>query len=312
MVKIALLCTCILLCNYAQAFDLLQKDQVLNVLIKDYIDGLMSFHEPIKQAAKQLFYILCTISFVVSGINMIFENGSVQSFFAFFVKQILIIGLFWYLILNASQIGAAILDSFVQMPRQDNLASPASMLNYGIYIAGTVFERTEIELLNIPIALMICFFCLIFMLAIFVCVIYTIIYYITGYAICIAGVISLGFGALSFTRQIAINYIISLIACGIRLLGALIIIGTANNILAKIASALEDNNGKIAFEDGAMILFIGIFTLLLIKTVPDALANLVLQANFNFSMPTTNYAQKASVMSLRATTEAIKTLVRAK
>lgn len=312
MIRLIFVCLILCLCQQAQAFDLLNKDLVLDSLIKDYIEGLMHFHEPIKQAAKQLFYILCSISFVLSGINMIFETGSVQSFFAFFVKQILIIGLFWYLILNASHIGAAILDSFIQMPKQDNLASPASMLNYAIYIAGTVFDRTELELLNLPLALMMCLFCLIFMLAVFICVIYTIIYYITGYAICIAGVISLGFGALGFTRQIAVNYILSLVACGIRLLGALVIIGTANNILAKIAKALEESDTKISFEDSSMILFVGIFTFLLIKTVPDALANLVLQANFNFNMNTQNYIQKASVTSLRASTEAIKSLIKGK
>lgn len=284
MFRLCIAIIAVFLTRDALASTLFNQEQMLNSLIGFYLDQLLAFQDPILQAAKRLFWILCSISLVVSGISLIFQEGSIQSFFAYFVKFILIIGIFHFVLQNAHQIGASILDSFILMPNNRVTVSPSDMLNNSYVLASMLIDKTSMGIVDVPLSIFMVLLSGVFLLSMCLCVIEIITTYISGYMICVCGVIALGFGAYKDTRFIAINYIFTLIAIGMKLLGSIMIISTAHQVLAEIIKKFETLEVIVGYQDAFSLVFIAVFSLMLIRTVPNILANMVL----NFS-PSPSY-----------------------
>ena len=77
---------------YAQVdYQNLNPNGLINSLISNFIEEIKLVSKPIKQASKNLFWILVPISIFLNGFKCIFAEGNIQTFFYALVKIILVI-----------------------------------------------------------------------------------------------------------------------------------------------------------------------------------------------------------------------------
>jgi type IV secretion system protein TrbL len=81
-----------------------------------------------------LFWGLALIELTWGSINFTLEGDSLQSFAAFVAKKVLLIGFFWYVVLNAGYLLNTIVDSFEMVGAAAGGIAPASLAP--TYIAG--------------------------------------------------------------------------------------------------------------------------------------------------------------------------------
>ena len=77
---------------YAQVdYQNLNPNGLINSLISNFIEEIKLVSKPIKQASKNLFWILVPISIFLNGFKCIFAEGNIQTFFYALVKIIVTI-----------------------------------------------------------------------------------------------------------------------------------------------------------------------------------------------------------------------------
>lgn len=276
--RAAVLLLLILLPCSALAGDSSFYGEVFNNLLESYLDEFDDFREDISEAATRLFWIMCSISLVMSGVGLVFKGDDIQSFFAFMVRYVLIIGVFLFLIENNYKISSAILDSALTIgwPTSTATQTPTEILFTTSDISQMLFNKITFTLLSPVVGFVMGIALLIFTVVMFFCVIRFTTIFVTGYILCVVGVISVGFAPYVQTRYIAVNYVRSLVATGLRLFTSAMIIQCSHNFLYSLNTEIE-NRGKIEdFRDVYAVLFVAFFTYALMRVVPDEIASIVL------------------------------------
>lgn len=86
----------------------LNPESVLNNLIYQFLDYVALSAKPIQQAANRLFWYLVPIATAALGIREFFKDGNLKSFMGEFVKLLIVIGIYRYLLENAPAISKSI------------------------------------------------------------------------------------------------------------------------------------------------------------------------------------------------------------
>ena len=257
----------------------LNPSGVLNLSINRVLNKIKQITTPLQNAATRLFWILCAISAALSGIRLIFQDGTLQSFFGEFVKMILIIGIFEFLLRNGSDIGADIIDSMIKLSKSSNLGISecadktfkiAKLLIKNASTHGPIMEITiilEVILIFVVLSLIIVKFAVM---------------YVSAYFICVTGIFVLGFGALSFTRDLSINYLKMLFSIGLQLMCIIIICNAGFSIFDDFINDLT-NSSTITFMDTSVLIFTSLFIYGLSTGTPQIVGQLIMGANISTS-----------------------------
>ena len=268
------LLTLLLVPSCANAAQTLEPDGMLNYIAQQFISGASRYSEPIKQAAERLFWILLGISIVTSGIRMVLRSGDPASFFAVLVRLCLLTGTFYFLLKNGAQIGASIIDSLCSVTNNRSIG-PSELLDCTFNTTRTLNKAIGSSVTNIPTALVLQLMILFFTVTMFLVTIRYITLYLSSYIFCVCGVFVLGFGAFSYTREIAVQYLRVIFSLALELMTMILICNAGFEVLETLSAKVMALDRHLNMQDAGVVLFTALFIYALCARLPAIVGSLV-------------------------------------
>lgn len=272
----------LLLINSAYGADnIIAPTGVLDTVVNVFKQDLYKMIEPIKSAALRLFWFLVLCSLISTGIKYIFAEDNFRGFFATFIWIIIFTGLFLFLLNNGPDIGASIIDSFIQIANNNkNISGPSELIDKIWDVYHLVDKNIDSGLLNLDVALGMRICSIIFVIVLFLIVIKYTTTYLAAICLCVAGVFAVAFGPFKPTRDIAINYLKAMIGCALELMALIIVINCGVNILQSSINALSGTK-NLSFDILFSLIFIALFLYGLCVYFPQMLSALVYNSQIN-------------------------------
>ena len=195
----------------------------------------------IQNAANWLFWTLATISLVWTGISLVFRKGDISDFFAEFIRYILFIGFFNWLLTNGSEMSKSILDSFRNLGSSaigsSNVLDPSNIVDIGFNLwSNTSSSVTQLPLEQIIPAYLVLIGVIVI---VFLIAINVLLLNITAWIFAYAGIFILGFGGSRWTSESAINYFRQLLNLGLQILTMIILIGIGKDFIDEIITGVN-------------------------------------------------------------------------
>ncbi|MDR2925641.1 MAG: hypothetical protein LBU76_06820 [Azoarcus sp.] len=122
----------IFLCISTDASAQLAPLGLMDTVIQRFKDAASGWFSVFQTAASILFWSLVAISMVWTFGTMALKRADMQEFFAEFLKFIVFVGFFWFLIIKAEIIGGSIFQNLVSRCRRQHLNQKIGkpVLNY--------------------------------------------------------------------------------------------------------------------------------------------------------------------------------------
>ncbi|MGO6746648.1 P-type conjugative transfer protein TrbL [Rhizobium ruizarguesonis] len=217
---------------------LAQQGQVLTTLENSVVAAAKGWETTVMDAARSLFWILAGIEVGIAAVWLAINAASLDSWFAELVKRIMFIGLFAFILDQGPAFAKAIVDSLYQIGAGGGSASPANIFDAGIRVATKMSEQAKFGLFEdnslaiaAIFAMVVVVVCFSLVAAIFVSVM------VEMYVGLLAGMIMLGLGGTSHTKDFAIRYLVYAFSVGMKLMALVMIAKIGSDILLGLAEA---------------------------------------------------------------------------
>ncbi len=217
---------------------LAQQGQVLTTLENSVVSAAKGWETTVKDAARSLFWILAGIEVGIAAVWLAINAASLDSWFAELVKRIMFIGLFAFILDQGPAFAKAVVDSLYQIGAGGGSASPANIFDAGIRVATKMSEQAKFGLFEdnslgiaAVFAMVVVVVCFSLVAAIFVSVM------VEMYVGLLAGMIMLGLGGTSYTKDFAIKYLVYAFSVGMKLMALVMIAKIGSDILLGLAEA---------------------------------------------------------------------------
>lgn len=192
----------------------------------------------IMQAARSLFWILAGIEVGIAAVWLAIQGASLDNWFGELVRRILFIGFFVFVLEQGPAFAQAVVDSLFQIGAGGGSASPADVFNAGMRVAAQMSEDVRFGLFEdnalaiaAVFAMIVVVICFALVAAIFVAVM------VEMYVGLLAGMIMLGLGGSSFTKDFAVRYLIYAFSVGMKLMALVMIARIGSEVLIDMADA---------------------------------------------------------------------------
>ncbi len=213
-----------------------QDGQVLTELENQIASAAKGWETTITDAAKSLFWILAAIEVGIAAVWLAIHAASLDSWFAELVRRIMFIGFFAFVLNQGPTFARAVVDSLFQIGAGGGSASPAAIFDAGIEVAGKlsehvqfgVFEDNSLAIAAV-FAMVVVVICFSLVAAIFVAVM------VEMYVGLLAGMIMLGLGGSSFTKDFSIRYLVYGFSVGMKLMALVMIAKIGSQVLIGLA-----------------------------------------------------------------------------
>lgn len=222
----------------ATAPALAQQGSVLTTLENSVVTAAKGWETTVMNAARSLFWILAGIEIGIAAVWLAINAASLDSWFAELVRRIMFIGLFAFILDQGPSFARAVVDSLYQIGAGDGSASPANIFDAGIRVAATMSEQAKFGLWEDNALAIAAVFAMVVVVvsfslvaAIFVAVM------VEMYVGLLAGMIMLGLGGSSFTKDFAIRYLVYAFSVGMKLMALVMIARIGSDILLDLAEA---------------------------------------------------------------------------
>lgn len=209
---------------------------VLESLEDQVVSATGNWESQVLSAATSLFWILASIEVGIAAIWLAIQAPAIETWFAELVRRILFIGFFLFVLESGPDFAWAIVDSLFALGSEGGAASPAGVFNAGINVAGQLSENVrfglwEDNLLGLAsiIAMAIVVVCFSLVSALFISVL------VEMYVGLLAGMIMLGLGGSSYTKDFAIRYLVYAFSVGMKLMGLVMIAKIGSDVLIGLA-----------------------------------------------------------------------------
>jgi type IV secretion system protein TrbL len=221
--------------------SLAQDGTILTNLEDQIKSASKNWETTISNAAQSLFWILASIEFGIAAVWLAVQAAALETWVNELVRRIMFVGLFAFILTNGPQFAQAVVDSLFQIGAGGGSASPANVFNSGINVASIMSSNVQFGLLAdnglaiaSVIAMVVVVICFSLVAAIFVAVM------VEMYIGILAGIIMLGLGGSSYTKDFAIRYLVYAFSVGMKLMalvmiariGSQVLIGLSNNSAA--------------------------------------------------------------------------------
>jgi len=247
----------------------------------------------IQTYAERLFWILAFISFVWTFLQLAIKKADLSDFFGELIKFCMVIGFFWWILQNGSDIVEAITKSLTQMansvPGKTPVKEISDVIRKGVELSDKLIGVTEIEGGGFNLIVLIqsiIFFILIMITALVVLMVFAVITVdlmvlkIGLWFLAYGGIFLLAFGATNYTKDIAIQYYKVVIAQAVQMFVLIIIVAVG-------ASTVEVFVNKFAEQDIFQREYIVVFMVigavlvlyLLSKELPQLVSGIIAQGN---------------------------------
>ena len=260
-------------CFLAAAPALAQEGSVLTTLENQVVTAARGWETTVMQAARSLFWILAGIEVGVAAIFLAIEAASLDGWFAALVRRILFIGLFAFVLEQGPSFAKAVVDSLYQIGAGGGSASPANVFNAGLKVAATMSDKAKFGLFEdnslaiaAVFAMVVVVVCFSLVAAVFVAVM------VEMYVGLLAGMIMLGLGGSSYTKDFAVRYLTYAFSVGMKLMALVMIARIGSDVLLGLANA---STGSDQFVSTLAIAGISVVVFVVSIYVPNIIQGVV-------------------------------------
>ncbi|MBW8285250.1 MAG: P-type conjugative transfer protein TrbL [Rhizobium sp.] len=287
--------TCLLLATPALA----QQGQVLTELENQVSAAAKGWETTIMDAARSLFWILAGIEVGIAAVWLAIQAASLESWFAELVRRIMFIGFFAFVLAQGPTLAKDIVNSLYQIGAGGGSASPAEVFDAGIRVASQMSEQAKFGVFEdnaLAIAAVlgmgVVVICFSLVAAIFVAVM------VEMYVGLLAGMIMLGLGGSSFTKDFAVRYLIYAFGVGMKLMALVMIAKIGSEVLLGLAQAPTAESDQ--FITTLAIAGISVVVFIIAMYVPTILQGVVQGASVSGGMEAMRHGGQATSFTLGA------------
>ncbi|ACM39356.1 P-type conjugative transfer protein TrbL (plasmid) [Allorhizobium ampelinum S4] len=216
---------------------------ILTNLENNVRSATQGWQDTVMNAARSLFWILAGIEFGIAAVWFAIAAPSLDTWVAELIRRIIFIGFFLFVLQQGPDFAKAVVDSLFQLGANGGTASPADVFNAGIKVASTLSEKVKFGIfednamaIGIIIAMIVVVISFSLVAAIFVSVL------VEMYVGLLAGMIMLGLGGSSFTKDFAIKYLVYAFSVGMKLMALVMIARIGSEILIGLSN--DANTGE--------------------------------------------------------------------
>ncbi|WP_429941285.1 P-type conjugative transfer protein TrbL (plasmid) [Agrobacterium vitis] len=278
---------------FASSPTFAQQGQVLTTLENSVVTAAKGWETTVMNAARSLFWILAGIEIGIAAVWLAINAASLDSWFAELVKRIMFIGLFAFILSEGPAFAKAIVDSLYQIGAGGGSASPANIFNAGIRVATKMLEQAKFGLFEdnalaiaAVFAMVVVVVCFSLVAAIFVSVM------VEMYVGLLAGMIMLGLGGTSYTKDFAIKYLVYAFSVGMKLMALVMIAKIGSDILLGLAEAPTATSEQ--FITTLAIAGISVVVFVIAMYVPPILQGVVQGASVSGGMESIRHGGQAA------------------
>jgi type IV secretion system protein TrbL len=214
-----------------------QDGSILTDLENQVASASQGWQDTVIDAATSLFWILAGIEVGIAAIWLAIQAPSLDTWFAELVRRILFIGFFLFVLQQGPALAKSVVDSLFQIGADGGSASPADVFNAGVKVASELSENARFGLWEDNALAMASVFAMIVVVisfalvaAIFVAVL------VEMYVGLLAGMIMLGLGGSSFTKDFAVRYLVYAFSVGMKLMGLVMIARIGSEVLIGLSN----------------------------------------------------------------------------
>jgi len=271
---------------------LAQEGSVLTSLQNQITTAAKGWESTIMDAAKSLFWILATIEIGIAAVWLAIQSASLDSWFAELVRRIMFVGFFAFVLAQGPTFAKAVVDSLFQIGAGGGTASPADVFNAGLAVATKMSEKVQFGLfednalaISAAFAMVVTVIAFSLVAAIFVSVM------VEMYIGLLAGMIMLGLGGSSFTKDFAVRYLVYAFSVGMKLMALVMISRIGSEVLIGLAN---DPSVGDQFQTALAIAGIAVVVFIVAMYVPNIIQGVVQGASVTGGMETIRHGGQAA------------------
>lgn len=269
-----------------------QEGSVLTSLQSQITTAAKGWETTVMDAAKSLFWILATIEIGIASVWLALQAASLDSWFAELVRRIMFIGFFAFVLAQGPTFAKAVVDSLFQIGAGGGTASPADVFNAGLAVATKMSEKIQFGLfednalaISAAFAMVVVVISFSLVAAIFVSVM------VEMYIGLLAGMIMLGLGGSSYTKDFAIRYLVYAFSVGMKLMALVMISRIGSEVLIGLAN--EPDIGD-QFQTALAIAGIAVVVFIVAIYVPNIMQGVVQGASVSGGMEAIRHGGQAA------------------
>jgi len=269
-----------------------QEGSVLTSLQSQITTAAKGWETTVMDAAKSLFWILATIEIGIAAVWLALQAASLDSWFAELVRRIMFIGFFAFVLAQGPTFAKAVVDSLFQIGAGGGTASPADVFNAGLAVATKMSEKIQFGLfednalaISAAFAMVVVVIAFSLVAAIFVSVM------VEMYIGLLAGMIMLGLGGSSYTKDFAIRYLVYAFSVGMKLMALVMISRIGSEVLIGLAN--EPDIGD-QFQTALAIAGIAVVVFIVAIYVPNIMQGVVQGASVSDGMEAIRHGGQAA------------------
>jgi type IV secretion system protein TrbL len=269
-----------------------QDGSVLTTLENQIVTAAKGWEDTISNAARSLFWILAGIEVGIAAVWLALQAASLDAWFAELVRRIMFIGFFAFVLDRGPALAKAIVDSLFQIGAGSGSASPANVFNAGLLVASKMSEKISFGLfednalaLSAALAMIVSVIAFSLVAAIFISVL------VEMYVGLLAGMILLGLGGSSYTKDFAIRYLIYSFSVGMKLMALVMIARIGSQVLIGMAN---DASVGDQYQTALAIAGIAVVVFVVAMYVPNIIQGVVQGASVTGGMETIRHGSQAA------------------
>ncbi len=265
---------------------------VLTTLENQVVTAAKGWESTILDAARSLFWILAGIEVGIAAVWLALQAASLEAWFAELVRRILFIGFFAFVLDRGPALAKAIVDSLFQIGAGGGSASPANVFNAGLSVAAKMSEKISFGVfqdnalaLSASLAMIVSVIAFSLVAAIFLSVL------VEMYVGLLAGMILLGLGGSSYTKDFAVRYLVYAFSVGMKLMALVMIAKIGSDVLIGLAG---DATIGDQYQTALAIAGIAVVVFVIAMYVPTILQGVVQGASVTGGMESIRHGSQAA------------------
>ncbi|NEH73622.1 P-type conjugative transfer protein TrbL [Rhizobium leguminosarum] len=271
---------------------LAQEGSVLTSLQSQITTAAKGWETTVMNAAKSLFWILATIEIGIAAVWLAIQSASLDTWFAELVRRIMFVGFFAFVLAQGPTFAKAVVDSLFQIGAGGGTASPADVFNAGLAVATKMSEKVQFGLfednalaISAAFAMVVTVIAFSLVAAIFVSVM------VEMYIGLLAGMIMLGLGGSSFTKDFAVRYLVYAFSVGMKLMALVMISRIGSEVLIGLANQPDIGD---QFQTALAIAGIAVVVFIIAMYVPNIIQGVVQGASVSGGMEAIRHGGQAA------------------
>lgn len=271
---------------------LAQEGSVLTSLQSEITTAAKGWETTVMDAARSLFWILATIEIGIAAVWLAIQSASLDSWFAELVRRIMFVGFFAFVLAQGPTFAQAVVDSLFQIGAGGGTASPADVFNAGLAVATKMSEKVQFGLfednalaISAAFAMVVTVIAFSLVAAIFVSVM------VEMYIGLLAGMIMLGLGGSSYTKDFAVRYLVYAFSVGMKLMALVMISRIGSEVLIGLANQPDIGD---QFQTALAIAGIAVVVFIIAMYVPNIMQGVVQGASVSGGMEAIRHGGQAA------------------